>query len=175
VAVAVINPARDAIALEHPALLEDWMLFLADRPLVEPSRHRAVATGLAAGLRGDFIAAVAILVPQLEHMLRVIVVGAGGITSTLSPRDGTQQEAVLSSLLAKNEVVAVLGEDLLFDLRALLDGNGGANLRSRFAHGLMDDDEFGTADAVYLWFSVLRLIVLVGRAENSASRSVALT
>ena len=55
----------------------------------------------------------------------------------------------------------------MFDLRGLLDREGGANLRNHVAHGLYDDDEFESGDVLYLWFTVLRLIVLVDRAETS--------
>lgn len=157
--VDVLNPIRELIAAEHPALLADWLRLLDGRPLAEPSRRRAIAAGLSYGLRGEFIASVALLVPQIEHMLRLVVKCKGGITTT-SDANGVQLEVALSSIFARQELRAVLGEDLVLDLRALLDGLPGANLRNRFAHGLMEDVEFGTTDAVYLWFSVLRLLLL---------------
>lgn len=162
IAGATINPAREVVRDEHAALVEDWISFLLDRPLVDPRRVRSLALGLSAGLRGDWLVSTALLVPQVEHLLRTIVAANGGTTSTIAP-DGTQKDVLLSTLLQAPELRDVLGEDLVFDLRGLLEGSGGGNLRNRHAHGLMTDAEVCSTDALYLWFSVLRVLVLVER------------
>lgn len=165
--VGTIAPARSKIAAEHPARLGDWVEFLSDRFLVGQDRIVAVATGLSAGLQGDPITSVSILVPQLENMIRTMLESSGVITTKLDAADSTQQQIVLSSMLGHQTLLRILGENVVFDLKGLLDERIGPNLRNRVAHGLVSDRDFYTTDAVRLWFMVLHLVVLV-RATSGA-------
>jgi hypothetical protein len=164
-----IDPARACIQAEHAASIRDWLEFLTECPLVSPDNVRAVAVGLAAGLQGDLIVSASVLAPQLEHMIRRLVRSTGAISSTLSSGDGTQREAALSTMLEHPELRRVLGEDFVFDLRGLLDDPAGANVRNSVAHGLWTDDNFMSAEAMYLWYTTLRLITLVVVREAGAS------
>jgi len=170
-AALVVKPARRVIAAEHPGAIGDWAQLLRDRPLVPRSRLWTVARGLSAGLHGDMIASTAILAPAMEHFARTIVVAAGGVTTDFDAGSRVQEEASLSALLRRPELVAAIGEDLAFDLCVLLDDRFGANLRNNVAHGLLDDSDLMGPDGIYLWFSVLRLVMLVGttsRADEGA-------
>jgi hypothetical protein len=84
--------------------------------------------------------------------------------------DGVQQDMSLATLLALPECTTIFGEDLVFDLRALMTERFGSNIRGRLAHGLVDDDEFGSLDS-YLWWIVLRLccISVVARVQAMAA------
>lgn len=161
-ASVVIESARRVIAAQHPGAIADWAQLLLGRPLVPPSRVWTIAHGLSAGLHGDTIASTAILAPQIEHFARRIVASAGGVTTDFDVGTRVQEEAPLGSLLRRPELLAAIGEDLAFDLRVLLDDRYGANLRNNVAHGLWDDSDFMGPHAIYLWFSVLRLVMLVG-------------
>lgn len=129
--------------------------------------NRTVARGLSAGLHGDMIASTAILAPVMEHLARTIVLAAGGVTTDFDAGSRVQEEAPLGSLLRREELKVAIGEDLVFDLRVLLDDRFGANLRNRVAHGLLADSEFMGPDGTYLWFSVLRLVMLVGTSTKT--------
>jgi hypothetical protein len=159
-AKALIEPARRQIALESPGRLEDWFDFLRDLPLVDETRIFGLATGLAAGLAGDWIVSTSVLVLQIEHLVRTLAGQAHEITSTLNA-DGTQREKLFSELLKNEKVGRILGEDWIFDLQALLV-EPGSNLRNRVAHGMVPDQEFYTTDSVYLWYLVLDLVLSVG-------------
>jgi Domain of unknown function (DUF4209) len=104
-----------------------------------------------------------LLIPQVEHSIRVLLANAGVITSSLAT-GGIQNEYNLNQTLVDEKfagpLTKILGEDLVFDLRGLLIEHGGSNLRNRVAHGLLDDGEFDSAVAVYLWWLVLRLCCL---------------
>lgn len=156
----VIQPARRQIALESAGRLEDWVDFLRDLPLVHETRLFSLATGLAAGLAGDWIVCTSVLVPQIEYLVRTLAGQADQVTSTLNA-DGTQREKLFSELLKNEKVGRILGEDWIFDLQALLV-EPGSNLRNRVAHGMVPDQEFYTTDSVYLWYLVLDLVLSVG-------------
>lgn len=157
---ALIIPAVQRIALEHSATFSEWTAVLEDCHLVQPARAQSLATGLRAGLHFDQLVAVPVLVPQLEHLLRLIVLSRGGITVAMA-EDSTQKEVMISSLLAKKELADALGADWVFDLTALLVDAGTGNLRNTIAHGMLDDRGIYGVDGFYLWYTVLRMLLLM--------------
>ncbi len=54
----------------------------------------------------------------------------------------------------------------------LLDDRFDANLRDNVAHGLMDDSGLMGPDGICLWFSVLRLVMLVGTTSRADEDTV---
>ncbi|WP_370682982.1 DUF4209 domain-containing protein [Pseudomonas syringae pv. atrofaciens] len=99
---------------------------------------------------GDFGMAVHFLIPQLENIVRFHMKGAALKTSN-TDLEGIENENGLSTLLDVEGVDAVFGADIVFEMKALFCSALGSNLRNAFAHGLMDDDDFYSADAVYTW------------------------
>ena len=114
--------------------------------------------GLDAGLRGDFIVASYVLVPQVEHALRVIVAHTGVIPEWIAP-NGVQQYRTLSAILQEPGLRTILGDDLLFEIEALLSKEG-QNFRNLLAHGLFGDSPVQSVDAVYVWHLALRIMLV---------------
>lgn len=56
------------------------------------------------------------------------------------------------------EILEVFGEDLTFELRSLFCDARGPNLRNSLAHGLFDDADCFSVEAVYAWWFGLRLV-----------------
>ena len=74
------------------------------------------------------------------------------------------------------ELVQILDEDTLFDLKGLLVEAFGANLRNRMAHGLMSHDETISAQSIYLWWLTLRLccfpiVSALKESENASQKA----
>lgn len=157
---ALVEPARYQIVSEHAVRVRDFIPFLADNPFVYPGREWIIARGLHAGINGDFLIAVHLLIPQLEASIRHILWQLQVITSGLDD-EGIQLEYNLNKLLAASEytkpLAELLGEDVVFDLRGLLVERFGANLRNDMAHGLIDQEGFYTEPASYLWWVSLNL------------------
>jgi len=70
-------------------------------------------------------------------------------------------------------VDAVFGADIVFEMKALFCSAFGPNLRNAFAHGLMDDDDFYSADAVYAWWFMLKWVAMVYWAQSASNRRAA--
>ena len=153
-----IDAARNQINLEHPVLLRDWGPVVVNNPFVPPGREPIFAEGLHAGLRGNLLVAVHLLIPQVENSFREILTQHNVITSKLN-QDGVQEEKHIQDLLYLDEFERLFGSDLTFDLRALLVNHGGPNLRHETAHGLRSYEEFNKPDALYFWCAVLRLCI----------------
>ncbi len=171
-AIGVILPARAQIALDHELGIHHLLPIVSNNPFVPPGRELILARGLLAGLEGDFLVATHLLIPQVENSLRYVLRQHGVITSGLNS-EGVQEEFDLNRILYMPELRPILGEDLIFELRGLLVERFGSNLRNEMAHGLIDQGAFYSAEAVYLWWTVLRvccLPVLIARTHARSPR-----
>lgn len=95
----------------------------------------------------------------MEHLVRLHLKNGGAQTVHVDDETGVGTEKGLKALLDLPEAVPVLGEDLAFELHALLVAPEGPNLRNRLAHGLLTDAEAWSASTVYAWWLALRLVV----------------
>jgi hypothetical protein len=155
--VGTIEPARRKIFHEHSIRDSDLLPILYASPFVPPGREGIFGRGLAAGLRSDFLIAGHLLIPQLENSIREAL-RANGLQTTSLDNKGIQREKSLNEL--SEEMKATFGEDLAFDLEGLLLDELGANLRNRFAHGLLAQSDFYAAPVSYMWWLTLRLCCL---------------
>src|SRR5690625_1611539 len=96
---------------------------LAAGSSIVPSTHEGIsARDLHYGYAGDFGGAVHLLVPAIEALVRLHLANAGERTSTISA-EGGENEIGLPALTENERVVDIFGEDVAFELRALLCGD----------------------------------------------------
>jgi len=152
-----IWPALEVLALEHRLRESDFVAIASRSPIVPRGRARLFGRALFAGYEKDFVAALHLLVPQIEHMVRWHLKSAGVKTTTLD-REGIENENGLSALMELPEVAQIFGEDLSFELKALFCDAFGPNLRNELAHGLLDDQACHSASAIYAWWLGLKLV-----------------
>lgn len=169
----LILPAWHAVLEEH--VIDEAALaeILGGSVFIPEDRMDLFAMGLAAGFRRDFVTALHLLIPQVEHALRAVLDAQGVIASRID-QDGIQEDWPLGRVLAAPELGVAITPLLVFELKSLLVEKGGSNLRNRLAHGMMPSDEFGTVPAIYFWWLVLRICLygtpactaLIGAAED---------
>lgn len=145
--------------MEHHYSLVDLYRLCRRNPWIPAGHELAWARGLKHGLNGDFATAACVLVPQIEHLVRDHVKRAGAHT-LITGEHGVESEKGLSALLGSDEATAIFGEDLIFDMKALLTEPGGPNLRNVVAHGLGEDAELHSTASVYAWWTALRFVCL---------------
>lgn len=124
-------------------------------PLIPHGRERNVGLALWLGFENDFSAAIHLLCPQIEHVVRVKLKEAGEHTTTID--HGIEHEIGLSSLVEKSKFIENFGEMFAFELKAIFTENLGCNFRNEVAHGLLSDDG-RSYYSVYAWWYVLRMI-----------------
>lgn len=155
----VLPRAWRQLSTDHRLHVGDFQALAAGSAIV-PSTHEGVfGRGLHYGYSGDFGAAVHLLVPAIEALVRLHLANAGERTSSIGA-DGNENEIGLSALMENERVVDIFGEDLAFEIRALLCGPIGPNLRNEVAHGLIGDAVFSSGASVYLWWLTLRLVFI---------------
>ena len=103
---------------------------------------RLVREGIKAWFERDFIKAVHILVPQVEHGLRQIVAKIGKpVTKADRNVPGVSTAKNMGDILFDKEITDVVGPDLTLHLLALYTDPRGWNVRNEIAHGLLSADE----------------------------------
>jgi hypothetical protein len=152
-----IWPALEVLGLEHRLRESDFVAMASRSPIVPEGRERLFGKALFAGYEKDFVAALHLLVPQIEHMVRWHLKAAGMKTTNLD-KGGIENENGLSALMELPEVTQIFGEDLSFELKALFCDAFGPNLRNELAHGLLDDEACHSTHAIYAWWLGLKLV-----------------
>jgi len=152
-----IWPAHEVLLAEHRLRESDFTNLAKQSPIVPEGREGLFGKALFAGYDRDFVTALHILVPQIEHMVRVHLKAAGAKTTTLGI-DGIENENGLSTLMELPEAEKVFGANLCFEFRALLCDAFGPNLRNELAHGLLDEAACQSIFGIYAWWFTLRLI-----------------
>ncbi len=156
VVAGVIRPARLQVLSDHYIGEREFLTLVTANPFVGRGHELLYAKGLRAGFTGDFIVASHLLMTALEASIRGILQAKGMITSGI--REGIQQVYSLNVLLTAPHATALLGENLVFNLRSLLVDPGGDNLRNRALHGLAHQYEYQDRPAYeFAWWLTLHL------------------
>lgn len=151
-----IWPALEVLLLEHRLREADFIELARHSPIVPKERAGLFGKALFAGYERDFVTALHLLIPQIEHLVRVHLKQTGAKTTNLD-KDGIQNENGMSTLMDLPEAEQVFGKDLAFELKSLFCDAFGPNLRNELAHGLLDEDGCHSPFAIYAWWLALRL------------------
>lgn len=155
----LIDAARQQIINEHPGGFDELAFLIASNPFIPRGHEGIYLRGLHAGLFGDWLIAVHLLVPQLEASIRLVFEQRGFITSTVES-EGIQQERLLGKLLYHVQMDTVFGRERSFNLRGVLVEKFGFNLRNDMAHGFISEQGFFSPAAPVLWWLVLHMCCL---------------
>lgn len=152
-----IWPALEVLLLEHRLTEIDFTHIAQQSPIVPPGREQLLGKALFAGYDQDFVTALHLLVPQIEHLARYHLKQLGVKTTTLS-LDGIENENGLSTLMELPQVQKIFGENIAFEIKALFCDPFGANLRNELAHGLLDHEACYSVHSIYAWWLSLKLV-----------------
>jgi hypothetical protein len=161
-----ISPALEVLHVEHRLREVNFIEVASRSPIIPPGRERLFGKALFAGYDKDFVSALHLLVPQIEHMVRWHLKCREVKTTTLDSK-GIETENGLSTLMDIPESTKVFGENLVFELKALFCDPVGPNLRNEIAHGLLDYDAFWSVHVVYAWWLSLKIILSTARRAES--------
>ena len=155
-----IVPAVNQLNFEHCLTLEDMVDIVVDNPFVPPGHEELFARGFLAGFRWQLAEGLSILVPQLENALRHVLAKVGQEVTTRD-KHGIQTFIQMGRMLSehKENLETILGKDIVQELRILFVDQNGADLRNRIAHGLMRQEQFGSAVSIYAWWFIFHLTI----------------
>lgn len=146
-----------------------------ESPTVPEGHETLWGDGLALGLGGNYGAAVSVLVPQLEQVVRVMLRRHDVHTLFVDEHD-VESEKSLNALLDMTETEDIFGAGMVMEMKAMLVVQGGPNLRNDVAHGLLDDNSAWSYSALHMWWFCLRLVTwpvieMISRARTQSAES----
>ena len=161
VVAATIEPLRETIVLEQTIGESQIAILCQNSILVPDDRQGLFVVGLLHFFHGDMIAALHILLPQLENSLRHVLRLHGHDVIKLN-EDMTQESLGLTQMLARlrPQLEAIFGDAVVAEIDNLLIYRGGPQLRDRTSHGLLHHWEPFGHDAVYACWLVYRLVCI---------------
>ncbi|ECF5955297.1 DUF4209 domain-containing protein [Salmonella enterica subsp. salamae] len=151
-------PALDQIIMEHRITKDDMEALCFYSSIIPRSYNNSVANALWYGFERDFRTAIYLLCPQIENIIRQKLKSTG-VNTTITDENGITQEVGMGTLLNFDSATDLLGENLVFELKAIFTDALGPNLRNNIAHGLLDDDSSNSEACVYAWWLVLKMIM----------------
>jgi len=139
----------------------DIAAYLCESPLFASSDRTLLEIGLEAYENGDFVKAIHVLVPQVEHILRNFLALLGVPTlKTVRNHPGIMDAKSMNDILSDERVRGVLTEDLWRYLTVLYIDKRGLNLRNDLTHGLLASDAFNRNIADRVFHSLLALSLI---------------
>lgn len=114
----------------------------------------------------DYLAAVPLLVLELEPTLREVLPLLGLATTRTDRQKGITTRKNLEQVLSAPELQQVLGDDFVYYLRMTLMDQRGLALRHRVAHGVLNRSEYNESMANLMIYALLYL----ARYERSEAR-----
>jgi Domain of unknown function (DUF4209) len=154
----------------HAPTVDDILDFLCESPLFADHRDGLLRDGLTAYQQDDFIKAIHVLVPQVEHILRNFL-GRLGIPTRKTVRNhpGITDAKNMNDVLADARVQERLTEKLWRYLAVVyVDRKGGLNLRNDLAHGLVPRAGFKRHIADRVFHTLLALSLLRAQVQKQS-------
>ncbi|WP_167815804.1 DUF4209 domain-containing protein [Methanocorpusculum sp. GPch4] len=166
-----IYPALQTFNAEHH-ITESLLLDVVHHSSRVPEEREEIwAKALYYGFEYEFCITTHLFTTQLENWIRLILQENGQLTTTIDS-EGIEIENALGTLIANNKevLVTVFGEDLYFELRALLTERNGLNMRNEVAHGLLSYNELNSYNSMYLWWFCLRLVMREALSQKETTQ-----
>jgi len=151
-----ILPAFLQILEEHRVAMRFIYDICRNSSLVPVDRVDIWAQGLYYGFDRDFLVSSHLLIPQIEHLARILLQKEKIPTTTIDEY-GVESEKSINSLLEEPKIYELLGRDLTEELKFLLTEPMGLNYRNKICHGLVSESP-NYAD-IYIWWLCLRLMI----------------
>lgn len=151
-----ILPAFWQILEEHRVSMSCIYNICKNSSVVTADRADIWAQGLYYGFDRNFLVSSHLLIPQIEHLARILL-RQEKIPTTTIDENGVESEKSINSLLQEPKIYELLGRDLTEELKFLLTEPMGLNYRNKICHGLVGESP--NSVNVYIWWLCLRLVV----------------
>ncbi len=145
---------------------ENIVDYLSESLIFEEDRRPLIEKGIEEYLNRNYIAALHVLIPQIEALIRNLAEKIGEPVFKQA-RYGGFNYRNLEDMLWDENIKGVLGEDLTFYFRVLFVDPRGWNLRNNVCHGISTPETFNTTIADRVFHSLLCLSLIRERGTNN--------
>jgi hypothetical protein len=138
---------------------DDLKEFLRKSKNITPNSMKLMETGIDYHFKKEYTSSIHILIPQVEEVIRRLLINKGKPASRYEPTTEGVQEILLGGLL--DDATGILDENFVEYLRSRLTKKGaGSNIRNKVAHGWMEAEGFTDTISWMLIDIILRLSAL---------------
>ena len=131
----------DKLAERYAMTADQIVDTLSASPVFASARRSILVSGIQAWLSQDYIKAIHVLVPQVEHAVRTLASLSGVPTTTRGYTRGLMQTRGLGEILHDRLFRQLIDDNVRLYLLVFLADPRGINLRNRVAHGLLEHDQ----------------------------------
>ncbi|MBE6381551.1 MAG: DUF4209 domain-containing protein [Lentisphaerae bacterium] len=149
--------------------MEYFDFLVSKASCVSQNYKKQFAKGLYYGYLCDYHTACCLIVPLIEQFVRGLCVA-----NKISIEDRNGLPLGLGKLLNKDDTKELFSKGAYFEIKALLTGKKGLNLRNLLAHGAITDKDSDGIEFFYMWWFALRMVVnlrMVNRGDGSLSEA----
>lgn len=159
-----IQQGLEIIRKKHNNIkIDDWINILK-KSIIPEKRLESFSIGFYNWFCKINQAALPILIPQFENLIRYIIQNNQQDTSIYRQKESKQEEQSFKNNLDNEIIKNKLGKDLVFQFQLLLisdkkEGLEGFNIRNKIEHGLCDDEYFLKPECNYFVLLMLKLLL----------------
>lgn len=145
-----------SMATEKFSFIDNELDFLFENNIIiQPDRIESFKEGIIKGFERNFVVALHLLMPQIEHTLRCLAEDCGAVVYKTNSQ-GVEECLSLESILNCQEMCESLDETLLFNLRLFYTSPYGYGMRNEVSHGLLSDKELNSGLGLMVWWFTLK-------------------
>lgn len=161
----------DDLCVGHNVNPEKLLALFVDSPLFIDDRYVILKRALNAYFLHDHVTFTTLVVPQVEHALRLLFRHAAAHATTTTRDSKRWRSLTLNQILDSDALKNLLGEDIVLYLRVVLTHDLGINARNLVCHGLVGDAWFTRGHADRMLHVLLLLTMLIRLKEPGAESS----
>jgi hypothetical protein len=141
----------------HQPTVEDFMAFMEQSPCFIEHKTKLLQEIFNSFLEKRYSAFLHLAVPYFEYCIRTLAFQLGINVYYYDENNNGLSLKSLGTLLHEELLIASLGVERINQLKLLFIDELGLNLRNRLCHGMMDDDDFNSKNALIVIDSILTL------------------
>lgn len=153
---------------------KDISTYFSESGLINPKNLEIILVGLKKYLKGDYVSALHILVPQFESLFLDTAHGLGIETVSLDKKRGvaTRTTTLSEYNLDSDEFKNVFGEDFCQQIKFILFEPMGYKIRHKIAHGEIKPGECNFATTTIVLYLYLVLLARIKPKSGERSKKV---
>ena len=128
-----------------------------DNPIIPEYREDVIKKGLYLAINEQIYEALHILIPQTEHIFRVIAKDCGDSIYRFTKSE-CQQAILLNNIFSAENLNKCFDENILFTFDSIMQQKVGANIRNEICHGLMDPNNANSGSCYYFVGALMKLL-----------------
>lgn len=143
--------------IDKDSILKYFVDIVLKNKFISDEHKPLFIKGLKLGYEGDYITSLHLLAPQLEYLIRQILIAKGAYTK-VTDADNNENEVALGALAKHKDFEGTFGSRLSYEINELFCSPFGPNIRNNIAHGLAGCEDESLNTYPYAWWLILRIL-----------------